>query len=73
MFTFSKYSDGKYYTGHTDDLEKRITEHQSGFYAGYTSTRLPIELIFAQEFAYRAEALEAEVKITRTKVRGIRM
>jgi len=34
-------SDGSYYTGHTDNLEKRIAEHQSGAIQGYTSTRLP--------------------------------
>jgi tRNA/rRNA methyltransferase len=29
-------ADGSYYTGHTDDLPRRIAEHQSGFFAGYT-------------------------------------
>lgn len=58
-----KCSDGTYYTGHTDDLEKRIAEHQSGSYAGYTSERLPIELVFVQTFASRSEALEAERKL----------
>ena len=58
-----KCSDGRYYTGHTDNLEKRIAEHQAGTYQGYTSTRLPVKLIFVQEFASRSEALEAEIKI----------
>ncbi len=56
-------NDGTYYTGHTDNLEKRIAEHQAGQYPGYTSTRLPIKVIFVQTFASRAEALEAERKI----------
>lgn len=58
-----KCSDGRYYTGHTDDLEKRIAEHQAGTYKGYTSTRLPVKVIYVEEFASRAEALEAEIKI----------
>lgn len=58
-----KCNDGTYYTGHIDNLEKRIAEHQAGICAGYTATRLPVKLIFAQEFASRAEALEAERKL----------
>lgn len=56
-------SDGTYYTGHTDDLEKRIAEHENGSYVSYTSERLPIELMFVQPCASRAEALEAERKL----------
>jgi len=56
-------SDGSYYTGHTDDLEKRVAEHQTGEISGYTSTRRPVELVFDQEFATREEALSAELQI----------
>lgn len=58
-----KCNDGSFYTGHTDNLEKRIAEHQAGTGQGYTATRLPVTLIFVEEFASRAEALEAERKI----------
>jgi tRNA/rRNA methyltransferase len=58
-----KCSDGRYYTGHTDNLEKRIAEHQSGSYECYTSTRLPVKVIYVQTFASRSEALEAERRI----------
>ena len=58
-----KCNDGTYYTGHTDDLEKRIAEHQARNYAGYTATRLPVEVVFVETFASRAEALEAEMKL----------
>ena len=56
-------SDGSYYTGHTDDLENRIGSHQTGEMPGYTKTRLPVELVFTQEFATREEALAAELQI----------
>jgi predicted GIY-YIG superfamily endonuclease len=56
-------SDGSYYTGNTDDLEKRVAEHQTGEISGYTSTRRPVELVFDQEFATREEALSAELQI----------
>jgi len=31
--------DDSYYVGHTNDLEKRISEHQAGELDGYTATR----------------------------------
>ena len=55
--------DNSYYTGHTDNLEKRLSEHRIGKYDGYTSTRLPIELVFQQSFPSRYEAMTAEIKI----------
>ncbi|MCK9420309.1 MAG: GIY-YIG nuclease family protein [Nitrospirae bacterium] len=58
-----KCSDGSYYTGHTDNLETRISEHQSGEFHGYTSTRLPITLSFSQDFPTRLEALVCERQI----------
>lgn len=56
-------SDGAYYTGHTDNLEQRIGQHQLGEIAGFTSTRRPVELVFSQEFNTREEALAAELQI----------
>jgi len=56
-------SDGRYYTGHTDDLDRRIAEHQSGAIKGYTQDKRPLEFMWAEEFPTRAEALEAELRI----------
>ena len=53
-------NDNSYYTGHTDNLEKRIAEHQSGEIKGYTSKRRPVVLVFSQELSTRIEALTAE-------------
>ena len=56
-------SDDSYYTGHTDNLEQRIGEHQHGLCAGYTATRLPVERAFSQECTTREEAIAAEQQI----------
>ncbi|MDW9034449.1 GIY-YIG nuclease family protein [Legionella pneumophila] len=57
-------SDKSYYTGQTDNLEKRLMQHQDKMIPGcYTSTRLPIQLKFSQEFMSREEALNAERQI----------
>lgn len=56
-------SDASYYTGHTDNLDLRIAQHQSGEWPGYTSTRLPVELMYSAPVATREEALTAELRI----------
>jgi len=42
--------DGSYYTGSTINLERRISEHWLGLGAKYTKKRLPIELLYSEEF-----------------------
>jgi putative endonuclease len=56
-------ADNSYYTGHTDNLEKRLAAHKSGEIEGYTATRLPIRVLFSEEFSTRQEALERERQI----------
>ncbi len=58
-----KCNDDSYYTGHTDDIEKRLAEHIHGQMPSYTTTRLPIHLVFSQEFMRREEAIAAERQI----------
>ena len=58
-------ADQSYYVGHTDELEKRIQQHERGEVGGYTSTRRPVRVVFTQEFASREEALAAERQIKR--------
>jgi predicted GIY-YIG superfamily endonuclease len=56
-------ADGKYYTGHTDDLERRFAEHLHGGYCAFTTPRRPLKLIWADEFSTREEALESELRV----------
>ena len=56
-------ADDSYYTGHTDDLERRIDQHNLGEIPGYTQTRRPVELMWSQEFPSRQEALAAEFQV----------
>ncbi len=58
-----KCADGRYYTGHTEDLDRRVAEHQTGGYCRFTSSRRPVSLFWEQDFATRAEALEAERQV----------
>lgn len=56
-------ADGSHYTGHTDDLEKRLAEHHTGQVAGYTATRCPVMLLFSEVCSTREEALASERRI----------
>ncbi len=58
-------ADGSYYTGHTDNLDIRIGQHQIGGYCDFTTRRLPVTLMWSQDFTSRAEAIEAEFRIKR--------
>ena len=53
-------SDNSYYIGHTDNLEKRLEEHVNRLVGGYTSSRLPVVLVFHQAFSSRDEAFAIE-------------
>ncbi|APL94054.1 GIY-YIG nuclease family protein [Sphingobium indicum] len=56
-------ADRSFYTGHTDNLETRIAQHETGAIPGHTQNRRPIKLVWSQEFGTRMEALEAERQI----------
>ena len=56
-------SDGTYYGGHTDDLDQRMAQHQSGALGGYTSKRLPVVLVWSETFQTRDDAFAVEQKL----------
>lgn len=51
--------DSRYYTGITDNLERRINQHNAGINRS-TKNRGPFKLIFAQECIDRIEARTLE-------------
>jgi len=56
-------ADGSYYTGHTDDLQRRLGMHEQGEISGYTSARRPLQHVFSQMCNTREEAIGAELQI----------
>lgn len=44
-------SDGSYDTGSTTDVERRLAQHQAGEGANHTKKRLPVEVVYYEEFA----------------------
>lgn len=57
--------DGTFYTGWTNDLENRISMHNSGKGAKYTSCRFPVELKYFEEHDTKQSAMKREFEIKR--------
>ena len=49
-------ADDTLYTGWTTDVKKRVETHNSGKGAKYTRSRLPVELVYTEEFEDKIEA-----------------
>jgi predicted GIY-YIG superfamily endonuclease len=47
----------------THDLAKRVAEHNSGQFGGYTAKCLPVELVWSQDFPNQHQAFHAERQI----------
>ena len=59
-----KCSDNSYYTGVTNDLEKRIIQHQAGLKKDcYTYHKRPVDLVFGELFVDNMFCIEWEKKI----------
>jgi len=56
-------SDGTLYIGHTDRLEERMRQHDSGYADAYTAKRKPLKLLHVEEFESRYDALAMERKL----------
>lgn len=58
-----KCSDGSLYTGWTNNLEKRIEDHNAGRGAKYTKARRSVILVYKEEFSTKQEAMRREWEI----------
>ena len=56
-------AEGSYYTGSTNDLERRIADHQSGLGANHTKSRLPVRLIYIEEYERIDDAFFREKQV----------
>lgn len=56
-------SDGTYYTGSTWNLEERLHQHQIGIGSNHTRQRLPVILVFYEEYDRIDEAYAREKQI----------
>nr|WP_307990486.1 GIY-YIG nuclease family protein [uncultured Niameybacter sp.] len=65
-----KCQDKTYYTGYTNNIEKRLKAHNDGKGAKYTRVRLPVQLVYKECYETKSEALKREYaikKLTRSQ------
>lgn len=60
-------NDDSLYTGWTNNLEKRVKAHSNGKGAKYTKARLPVELVYFEEYENKVEAMRREYVIKQLK------
>ena len=58
-----KCADDSYYVGSTKNLDLRVTQHQSGKGSRYTSGRLPVELVYGEEYDRVSDAYYREKQV----------
>lgn len=56
-------ADGSYYVGSTKDLNLRLAQHQEGKGSIYTSGRLPMKLVYCEEYDLVADAFHREKQV----------
>ncbi len=56
-------ADGSYYTGSTNNLELRLAQHQTGEGANHTKKRLPVKLVYYEEYQRIDEAFYREKQV----------
>ncbi len=56
-------ADGTLYTGITNDLDKRLAAHNDGTGSKYTRSRLPVQMVYTEPHADRANASRRETAL----------
>lgn len=56
-------SDGSYYTGSTKNIEQRLAQHQAGEGANHTKKRLPVKLVYQEEYDRIDQAFYREKQV----------
>jgi putative endonuclease len=59
VYILHSVKDNKRYIGFTDNLERRLTEHNSGKVKS-TKHRKPLQLIYSEQFEDKTDALNRE-------------
>ena len=58
-------ADSTYYTGITNNLDKRLATHNQGVASKYTRSRLPVQLVYTEAHHNRSSASKREAQIKR--------
>jgi putative endonuclease len=56
-------SDGTYYTGITNNIEKRMEDHRNGKGSKYVRSRIPFHIVYQESVRNRSAATRRELEI----------
>ncbi|HJV47123.1 MAG TPA: GIY-YIG nuclease family protein [Bacillota bacterium] len=59
--------DHSIYTGITNNLDRRIYEHNQGKASKYTRVRLPVQLVYVEPIGTKSDALKREIELKKLK------
>jgi putative endonuclease len=68
IYILKSQIDDTYYIGYTDNLERRVYEHNFGK-KGYTRKKRPWKLVYSEECDNKTEAIKREIYLKRNKSR----
>ena len=68
VYIIRSVRDDRFYTGHTEDIEQRMREHNNGR-SHYTKGKGPWTLVYIEEFNTRSDAMKREAEIKNRKSR----
>ena len=64
FWTYMLHCRGGYlHVGHTDNLDRRIAQHETGALPGFSRDHLPVKLVWSDKFPTRYEAQQAERRL----------
>jgi putative endonuclease len=70
-----KCCDNSLYTGYTNNVEKRVETHRQGKGSKYVRSRLPVMIIYSEQFDNKIEAMKREAEIKKwdreTKIKNL--
>lgn len=66
-FYLARCADGTLYAGACKDLASRAAQHNAGKGAKYTRSRLPIEMVYHEEYETLSEALKREAQVKKMR------
>ncbi len=69
VYILESLSSGKYYIGHTNDLERRLDEHNDASRNGWSNKFAPWKVIHSVDYPTRAEAMKEEKRLKSFKNR----
>lgn len=58
-----KCSDNSFYIGVTNNVQKRLWEHNNSVVKGYTSKRIPVDVVYLEEYSDPSEAIRREKQL----------